>query len=153
LGAGDQILVSATYPNNTTPATPAGYTIVGTWSGPSSKLRLYRRTATGGERTVTIGFDQTLTAKAAAVAVGLGGGMTVGPTTTESPGYSKGGQACFIFFCRGTGGDISGSRGGPGFGRWGVGWTYNWTWTTQPIRDWFDEPLPDPLFGLIAALC
>ncbi|MEJ7764831.1 MAG: RHS repeat-associated core domain-containing protein, partial [Acidimicrobiales bacterium] len=65
----DQILLSVTYDKNgTVPAPPAGYEEVGTRIGQNVTMKLWRRTATGGEASVTVRFG-SITLRAAAAAV------------------------------------------------------------------------------------
>jgi RHS repeat-associated protein len=63
VAANDQILLGATYPGNRTVTTPSGYTLVGTWqTGTTSshtKMSVFRKTAAGGETSVTVTFSAT----------------------------------------------------------------------------------------------
>ena len=100
VAAGDQILVAATYHQNSSVTTPTGYTTLGTWSGPSSRMRVFRRTATGTEGTVNVTFSAAISPKALALSVHRGidptapvvetvsgsanGNMVTTPTATAS---------------------------------------------------------------------
>ena len=64
----DQILVAVTYDKNATVTPPAGYTEVGTRVGQYVTMKLWRRTATGGEASVTVNFGSVI-ARAGATAV------------------------------------------------------------------------------------
>src|SRR5207237_1281077 len=84
LGAGvaanDQILVAATVPQNKSVTTPTGYTLVGNFisgtTNTSAKVALFRKTAAGGETSVTVSFANN-TPKSLVAAVYRG----VNPTT------------------------------------------------------------------------
>lgn len=71
VSADDQILLSVTHgnANSTTANTPAGYTDVATRNSSSSTTRVWRRTATGGESSVTVTFNSLVTVKAAVAIV------------------------------------------------------------------------------------
>ena len=61
--ANDQILLSAVYPTNKSVTTPTGYTLVKSWTsgsgGTGTKLTLFRKTAVGGETSVSVRFSAT----------------------------------------------------------------------------------------------
>ena len=88
--ADDQILLAVTHntSNSTTATTPPGYTQVGSWAGPSSRTRLWRRTATGGENTVTVTFSNALAVKAA-VAVVYRGVDPTNPIVDQGAGTAQ----------------------------------------------------------------
>ena len=68
--ANDQILVAVTTEDTNTVTTPTGYLLVAAFPGPNNTANVYRRTATGGETSVTLSFSSGLgTAKSAVAAV------------------------------------------------------------------------------------
>jgi RHS repeat-associated protein len=69
--ADDPIVLAVTHghSNSTTATTPAGYSDVATRTSSSATTRVWRRTATGGETSVTVKFNSLVTPKAAVAIV------------------------------------------------------------------------------------
>ena len=85
VAANDQIVVAATVPGSKKATTPSGYTSVGSWASgtkaANAKVQVFRRTAGGGEASVTVSFGQAY-AKALNVVVYRG----VHPTSPVDAG-------------------------------------------------------------------
>ena len=88
----DQLLLAVTLANSKSVATPAGYSIVGTYAsgggGQAAKMVLFRRTATGAETNVSLEFSHS-TPKSATLTAYRG----VSPTAPIAASTSSGGQS------------------------------------------------------------